>query len=346
MLDAAFRFRETEAWKKLDDSNVFAVRLSDGQTVYCSIMGNGGEHHSLGIYIGENGFSTYLRIFMDNDGSFMSNMHLATLFDCINCDYMQAKDIEEDVKKAIRKYADSHGVKIPRKHGWIDFTRHTPYRGQWCITDKNDAMIAEEALRAATFLANELAKKGYEEVGFDAYHDYPTPKGGKKIPLIVQDGDSYTIQSTLTPALVETEYVAPTFNNDILAHNLASTDKTGTLLCRFEHLQTPIMPEDDEQPHQPGLFIMMDEEDNTMLPPLPSVDYPENAQALLTQLANHFCQFEIHPEQIKVSDNLTFALINDFCKKCDIKLTKADSLPDLDNLCNDFVMDMMFGEIW
>ena len=56
MLDAAFRFRETEAWKTLDDSNVFAVRLSDGQTVYCSIMGNGGEHHSLGIYIGENGF--------------------------------------------------------------------------------------------------------------------------------------------------------------------------------------------------------------------------------------------------------------------------------------------------
>ena len=91
---------------------------------------------------------------MNNDGSFMSSMHLATLFDCINCDYMQAKDIDEDVKKAIRKYADNHGVKIPRKHGWIDFTRHKPYRGQWCIIDKNDAMIAEEALRAATFLAN------------------------------------------------------------------------------------------------------------------------------------------------------------------------------------------------
>lgn len=44
MLDAAFRFRETEAWKMLDDSNIFAVRLSNGQNVYCTIMGNGGEH--------------------------------------------------------------------------------------------------------------------------------------------------------------------------------------------------------------------------------------------------------------------------------------------------------------
>lgn len=343
MLDAAFRFRETEAWKTLDDSNVFAVRLSDGQTVYCSIMGNGGEHHSLGIYIGDNGFSTYLRIFMDNDGSFMSNMHLATLFDCINCDYMQAKDIEEDVKKAIRKYADSHGVKIPRKHGWIDFTRHTPYRGQWCITDKNDAMIAEEALRAATFLANELAKKGYEEVGVDASHDYPTVKGGKKIPLIVQDGDSYTIQSTLTPALVETEYVAPVFNNDILAHNLASIEKTEPIVCRLEHLHTPVMSEDNEQPHLPGMLVLVTESDGEMLLPLASIDYPENTQALLTELANHFCRLKIHPEEIKVSDNLTFALISDFCKKCDIKLTKADYLPDLDDICSYLVNDMMFG---
>ena len=346
MLDAAFRFRETEAWKKLDDSNVFAVRLSYGQTVYCSIMGNGGEHHSLGIYVGDKGFSTYLRTLIDSDGSFISNMHLATLFDCINCDFMQAKDIDDKVKKVIRKYADSHGVKIPRKHGWIDFTRHTPFKGQWCITDSNDAMIAEEALRAATFLANEFAKKGYKEVGLGKSHDYPTVKGGKEIPLIVQDGDVYTIQSTLTPPLTEPEYVMPTFNNDILAHNLASIDKIGTLMCRFEHLHTPMMPEDDEQPLLPGLFIMLNEKDGRMLIPLPLVGYPENAQELLTQLANHFCQFEIHPEQIKVSDNLTFALINDFCKKCDIKLTKADSLPDLDDLCNDIVMDMMFGEIW
>ena len=62
MLDAAFGFRKTEAWKELNDANIFAVRLSNGKTVYCSIMGNGGEHHSLGIYIGEEGFSSYLRI--------------------------------------------------------------------------------------------------------------------------------------------------------------------------------------------------------------------------------------------------------------------------------------------
>ena len=199
---------------------VFAVRLSNGQTVYCTIMGNGGEHYSLGIYIGEEGFSSYLRI-LNSDGSMINNLRYMTKADCINCDFMQAKEIDNKVKKIIRQYADSHGFSIPRKHGWVDFTRIKPYKAQWCITDSNDAMIAEEALRAATFLANEFKDKGYEEVELDPNGDYPSNKGGTRIPLIVHDDNGYSILSTLTPALKELEYVSPIFNNDILAHNVA-----------------------------------------------------------------------------------------------------------------------------
>ena len=114
-------------------------------------------------------------------------------------------------------------------------------------------------------------------------------------------------------------------------------------MCRLEHLHTPVMSEDNEQPHLPGMLVLVTESDGEMLLPLASIDYPENTQALLTELANHFCRLKIHPEEIKVSDNLTFALISDFCKKCDIKLTKVDSLPDLDDICTYMVNDMMFG---
>ena len=40
MLMAAFRYRETHLWEWLDDSMVFAFVLSDGETGYCSVMGN------------------------------------------------------------------------------------------------------------------------------------------------------------------------------------------------------------------------------------------------------------------------------------------------------------------
>ena len=340
MLDAAFRFRETEAWKMLDDSNIFAVRLSNGQNVYCSIMGNGGEHYSLGIYIGEEGFSSYLRI-LKSDGSMITNLRNVTKADCINCDFMQAKEIDNKVKKIIRQYAESHGVNIPRKHGWVDFTRVKPYKAQWCITDSDDAMIAEEALRAATFLANEFKDKGYEEVELDPNGDYPTNKGGMKIPLIVHDDNGYSIQSTQTPAFKDIEYVSPIFNNDILAHNIASMHKTGTILCRMEHIQAPIMSKDDEQPQLPGMFIMLNQSDGEMLPPCTTIDYPDDTQKVLTELANHFCMLGIHPEQIIVSDMPTFALISDFCNKCGIKLKKIDSMPELDYACDCMAQYMM-----
>ena len=235
----------------------------------------------------------------------------------------------------------SHGINIPRKHGWVDFTRVKPYKAQWCITDSNDAMIAEEALRAATFLANEFKDKGYEEVGLDPNSDYPSNKGGEKIPLIVHDDNGYSILTTLTPALKEMEYVSPIFNNDILAHNIASMNKTGTILCRMEHIPNPIMQEDNQQPRMPGMFIMLNQSDGEMLPPYTTIDYPDNTQLLLSQLANHFCMLGIHPKQIIVSDKLTFALISDFCSKCGIKLTKVDSMPDLDYACDCMAQYMM-----
>lgn len=40
MLSVAFRYRETNLWKELTDSDVFAVRLSTGEIGYCCVMGN------------------------------------------------------------------------------------------------------------------------------------------------------------------------------------------------------------------------------------------------------------------------------------------------------------------
>ena len=38
---------------------------------------------------------------------------------------------------------------------------------------------------------------------------------------------------------------------------------------------------------------------------------------------------------------LTFALISDFCNKCNIKLKKVDSIPELDYACDCMIQYMM-----
>ena len=173
MLDAAFKFRMTEPWNKLKESDIFAVKLSDDTIVYCSIMGNGGLHHALGIYIGSEGFSTYLNSLYSGGMNQAELWSISTEFDCINCDFMQAKEIEEQVKKAIRNYAERNDIKIPRKNGWIDFTRHSPYKVQWNITDPHDAFVAEETLRAATFFVNEFQEKSFSDVNLAPWASVP-----------------------------------------------------------------------------------------------------------------------------------------------------------------------------
>lgn len=56
MLAVAFRYRSTNLWELLSDSDVFAFRLSDGETGYCSVMGFGGEHFALVFYRGKRAF--------------------------------------------------------------------------------------------------------------------------------------------------------------------------------------------------------------------------------------------------------------------------------------------------
>ena len=343
MLDAAFRFRAVEPWSELTDSDIFAVSTSCG-IVYCSVMGNAGEHHSLGIYIGEKGFCTYLHTLVLNGKSSIEAMLDAITFDCINCDFMQAKDIEDNVKKVIRQYAENHGIKIPRKYGWVDFTRFRPYRGQWCITDGDDAKIAEEALRAATFFADNFHGKNYEAVGLDPLGKYPPPKGGKQIPLVTANEDgSYTISQTTTPPLIDVEYIQPMFSNQVLVHSVTNMKNTADVECRLLHIPAPVMPQDGEPPVYPGVFTMVDSHSGEMLFPLMTTDYPNDADRLLTELANHLCSLGRHPKRMIVGDELTHSLLTDFCKKCGIELNMADSLPNLEDVCATMIQQMLMG---
>lgn len=343
MLDAAYKFRMAEPWKELTDSDIFAAKLSDGTVVYCSIMGNAGEHHSLGIYIGNEGFSTFLKTLLASNMNVIESMSASIEFDCINCDFMQAKDIDDEVKKKIRDYAERNAIKIPRKSGWIDFTRFSPFKGQWCITDGHDALVAEEALEVATFFANEFKGKSYSDMNLDPIGRYPTAEGGKVIPFITIGNDGrYHISTTNTPPLIGRQYIAPTFDNDILASKMKSMKKADDIECRLLHMPMPVSDDDGETvPAMMGAFILADVNTGEMLMPLTTTDYPDSPQSLLTKLATYFCDNGISPKRMTVSDDKTYMLIKDFCRRCGIQLLKVKDLPDMDEMCVTMIHGMM-----
>lgn len=335
MLDAAFKFRETEPWAELDDSNLFSAILSDGTQVYCSIMGHGGKHHSLSIYVGSQGFATFLLALEADKKNAIEALCSSSEFDCINCDFMQAKGIRSEVKKTIRDYAERHSLKIPRKFGWIDFTRHSPFYGSWCITDEHDAFVAEETLRAATFFVQRFHETSFAEVHLDLEGNYPTRDGGKLIPLITTDeSGTYQISTTRTPRTEKRDYPAFTFDNDILRHQLKSLDQHDEWQCRMLHFPTPVHNKDSEIPVLPGALVMVDKNGGFMHTPFVTADYPDHSKKLFEELADHIAHYiGFLPKKIEVSDDKTFYMMDDFCRKCGVQLTKVKHMPMMDEAC-------------
>ena len=341
MLTAAFNFRKTEPWMNFTDSDIFAVRLSSGETGYCSIMGHAGQHHALGFYIGDKGFSAYLKTIFMSDSDIFEMSEVVMTFDCINCDFMNAADIEPEKKKIIKAYAELNGVKVPRPYGWPDFTRFTPNKMQWHITSKDDGKYITEALVAATYMVEYFEGKSYEDVGLDPVGKYPTRAGGKKVPLLIPQSDgSFQLSTTKLPALRDDTYPAVIFENDILSHKIMEQKPSSILQCRFLHMPAPTNVKGQEVPVFPALLLCVDTADGFVFP-VCVADYPENPQQLLADFANILCSTCGRPPKIFVNDDKTKNLLNDFCRKCGIIIKRQKNLPQLEDAYNSIISSIM-----
>ena len=63
LYEAAAVFKREQPWEFLFDSDIICVENPKDKMVgYCSVMGMGGEHYALGVYLGENGFSKFCQL--------------------------------------------------------------------------------------------------------------------------------------------------------------------------------------------------------------------------------------------------------------------------------------------
>lgn len=85
LYDAAFRYKKAKIWKKLWDSEIFAVKLKSGETGYVCIMGRNGEYNALALYIGQEGFESYRRMadMEQYSGSELKNHELMLQQQCL-----------------------------------------------------------------------------------------------------------------------------------------------------------------------------------------------------------------------------------------------------------------------
>ena len=115
LYDLAYRFRNSGIWTQVYEDELFAVKLPSA-TAYCCIMGRGGGHMAVSVYIGEEAFSTFFDLLQPPEEEFDILRQ-----DCIQCS-MEKRDMLKDEEIAkIRSYCKKSGT--PFRSPYPQFTR-------------------------------------------------------------------------------------------------------------------------------------------------------------------------------------------------------------------------------
>lgn len=325
LYDTALRFKKVKLWNKLYDTDIFAVKLSNEEIGYCSIMGKKGEFYGLSLYIGEKGLSSYYRILdpqytKDDEAIFecmISQECLQICFD--NKDGLRLADLN-----SVQDYAKRNGVNFRGAHSYPAILCMKPYYMPWYVEDKNEYGLLKETLEAAIFVSEKLKGTSAEKLGFTE---------SSEIPFLVPNGDSFDWQTMQLPNDTAKDFPAPSLSKSKIS-KLKALKQLNKWECKVIYIKKAGQDAPDDAPYFPNLMIAIECRNNHILPVEPVRDYDINAQVILDSFADELLKYKRLPKTICVSDDRTYSLLQSFCKDCGVELKMVDTVAKADDIAN------------
>ena len=325
----AFEYKKTKLWNSLWDTEIFALRMSDGLIGYISIMGAGGSHQAVGLYLGDKGIDN-LRTIVDinefTESPFKSQEKILRQ-ECLQCvfenkDELTLKELEET-----KNYTRAHGIRLSGKKAFPQFIKYPSYRTPCYLQSPQDQEYLCEALSASIALAEILKGKKPYMIGIDALH-----RESKEILMLEQKDGEYILKTEELPELTPVKYPAPNVMNEINLAKLKRYKRFGTWECEIIRFPKPVQSEGEDLPFYPIVLLAVEISSNYILPMTPVADYEENPEQLMNCFINALLEDKVRPQNIKVRDERTYIFAKPFCEKLKIPICLEDELPFLENV--------------
>lgn len=330
----AFEYKKTKLWKFLWDTQVFAVKLSDGNIGYISIMGMAGEHCALGLYIGTEGLDSFRTIAKANQFMMTPMEFQESLLqqNCLQCAFEGKDVLSEEEQEETKAFAHAHGIRLAGKNAYPHFEKYQPNCYPWFLQTEQEQEYLCEALEAAIELTRRLEAKYPQELGLVEIGDHT-----ENILMLEQNNGEYFLGRVKLPKPQPVIYPAPKAENDISVARLKKIRKAGVWECEIIICPGPIQNSPEDIPTFPMIFLAVENRTDFILPILPVVNYNENAQKLLDSFIEACLQHKICPAELKVRDERTYAFAEALCGKLGIKISIDENLPVLDGAEYDFM---------
>lgn len=337
LFELAIAYKKTKLWKKLGDSELFAVRHSDGTIGYCCVMGNEGVHQALAVYPGADGLSSYRLMAAGADlHGRNARREIALSQNCIMVSYQNKSQLRPPELEEISAYCKTSGYVMRGQKAFPQFESYRPHYFPWYDLSQREQLYLTEALRAALDVAMKLESSPKEALGFT----YGAPFD-RDIPLLTPEKNGYAWETYSFPAAGPTVYPCAQIEDELALTRIVKKKKTSVWACHvFMHVE-PVAPELDSdgeplaQPYYPYVLVILDERSGTVQT-LSVADDPDDYTRSFAQAVAKNAQITGRPSRILVKDERTNAFFEKIAGQLGASLEMKDSIPSLDDFLDDF----------
>lgn len=342
LYDLAFAFKKAKLWKKLWDSQLFAVSHTDGSIGYCCVMGRAGEHLALAVYPGPEGMHSYrLMSRAREDMTPLEFKETALSQDCVMVSFQNKADLLEEEREALAAYCAERGISLRGQKACPQFERFRPMRHPWFLEDRKDILRLKEALKAALEVSRRLETMDAPSLGFTEGPPY-----GREIPLLTAQKQQTTWRSLPLPPPLDIVYPSIDIRDDITLARLKKVkqgkDEWAAGMFMHEEAVTEETTPDGRMvkrpkkaPVFPYLLMMMDNRTGMILG-LPMAPEPEEYPKEFGQAVVDLILKQGRPARILVQDDRTQALLRHLCPQIGIQLVRQKSIIKLEEAMSDF----------
>lgn len=315
LYETATRIKELKPWEKFWDMDLIGVsRGNEENTVFFSILGRGGDCYGIGVYEGYEGLNSFLMVTMQQ------SMNLAPEYAMfhqknLTCFWGNREELTDKQRKIIKEL----GYKYRGKNQWLYFLSFEP--GYYPYN-----MDKDEVLRLSKYLQDlELALKCYDkekvEVDFE--------KGNMFLVVLEEDRKIKSYGEQPLP------FTAFQFGNllitdEELLSKLEKVPKCNAILeADVSVLGASISDKKYDRPANPALSLLGDANTGTIIK-FEMVEPKEDAIVMLAEILIGFIFQFGAPKEVRVSNIIVEAGLEQICNMCGIKLRRVKRLQGLD----------------
>lgn len=315
LYEAGTRIKELKPWEKFWDMDLIGIRYgAEEETIFFSILGRGGDCYGIAVYEGYEGLNSFLMLTMQD------SMNLASEYAMFNqrnltCYWGNRDELSDKQRKIIKEL----GYTYRGKNQWLYFLSFEP--GYYPYN-----MDEEEVLRMSVYLKDlELALRCYDET--DVQVDFES--GNMFLFSFGKDKKTWNFGEEPLP------FTSFQFGNLLITNEDLLSDLKNALKCNavleadVSVLGAAVTDKKYARPANPVLSLLGDANTGAIIK-FEMLGPEDDAIVMLAEILIGFIFQFGAPKEIRVSNVIVEAGLEQICNVCDIKLRRVKRLKGLE----------------